>query len=152
MDEIEYIAEGLKALNNAAVSLVLKGDYEGAEKMFRSVEEMAMLFCYEEGVGMTRVSMANLSMARGNIMDALAHIEAAIGLFPPGDDRDAACDMQKKISLHALESGMEKERAGDLKGALEMFETILPILNEKRAELVAAEIENIKRYLESGSE
>jgi len=147
MDEITFLAEGLKALNNAAVDLVLKGEYDDAERAFKTVEDMSRLFCYEEGVGMARVSLANLSMIRGNISEAVDHIETAIEYFPPGDGKEEAYALQKKISIAALEAGIEKERSGDLKGALELFEKIIHILNEKRAELVAAEIKNIKQYL-----
>jgi tetratricopeptide (TPR) repeat protein len=150
MDEITYLAEGLKAMNNAAVDMVLNGEYDKAEKTFRTVEETSRLFCYEEGVGMARTSLANLSMIKGDLIKAIDHAEAAVEFFPPGGGMEEAYDLLKRISIAALETGIEKERSGDLEGALELFERILPVLNEKRAELVAAEIENIKQYLGNG--
>ena len=150
MDEMTFfIAEGMKGLNNAAVELITKGEYDEAEKVFRTVEETARLFSYKEGIGMVRVSLANLSVMRGNILEALTHIDVATEYQPPGDGREEACTLRKKISILALEKGIEKEKQGDLKGALELFERILPNLNEKRAVLVSNEIENIKRYLKA---
>jgi len=148
MDEaITVIAEGLKGLNNAAVDLIAKGEYDEAEKMFKTAEETSRLFSYGSGVGMVRVSLANLSIMRGNVLDALTHIEVATEFYPPGCDREEACALQRKISFMALETGIEKERSGDLKGALELFERTLPWLNEKRALMVTEEIARIKQYL-----
>ena len=147
MDEITFvIAEGLKGLNNAAVDLVMKGDLDEAERVFESIENTAKMFQYNDGVGAARVSMANLSMMRGDIIQALTHIEIAVEKCS-GSNKEEACAMQKKVSMIALQKGMEKEKEGELKGALELFERILPHMNEKRAAAVSKEIESIKAYL-----
>jgi hypothetical protein len=148
MDErILVITDGIKGMNNAAVDLVMKGEYDDAERMFGSIESTARLFQYGGGIGMARMSLANLSVMRGDVMGALEHIEVAEEYYPPGNERDAACGLHKKIAFMALEIGIRKERAGDLGGALELFERIVGHLNEKRSALVAREIENIKRHL-----
>jgi len=152
MDEIEIIADGIKALYNTASEQISKGRYDEAEEVFNTIERTVEVLGYKEGIGMVRVSLANLSMMRGNILDALTHMEVAKENYSPGENMRAACDTQTKISLIALEIGMKKENDGDLEGALELFEKILPNLNEKRAAAVAGEIENIKRYLEGNAQ
>jgi len=151
MDEkIFIITEGLKGLNNAAVELIKKGEYDEAEKMFLTAESTYKLFKCDEGISMIRVSLANLSLMRGNIADALGHVETATCVCPPGKRRDEACDLHKKVAFMALKMGMEKEKSGDLRDALELFERIVPHLNEKRAALVSKEIESLKVHLEKG--
>jgi tetratricopeptide (TPR) repeat protein len=148
MDErIMIIAEGLKGMNNSAVSLVMKGEYDDAEEMFRSAESTCRLFQYSEGIGMIRVSLANLSLIRGDVKGAMSHIEVATEHYPEGEDRKEACKLRSKIALIALEIGMGLEKEGDLEGALGFFERSLPWLNEKRALLVADEIARIKEHL-----
>lgn len=148
MDErIVIIAEGLKGMNNSAVDLVMKGEYDEAEKMFESAESTCKLFQYNEGIGMIRVSLANLSVMRGNVLEALSHIEIATSCFPQCEERENVCALHRKIVMMALEAGIGKENSGDLSGALEVFERILPELNEKRAALVAKEIQKIKDHL-----
>ncbi|MCL1811786.1 MAG: hypothetical protein FWG41_06210 [Methanomassiliicoccaceae archaeon] len=148
MDErVVIIAEGLKGMNNSAVNLIMKGEYDEAAEMFASAESTCRLFQYNEGIGMIRVSLANLSVMRGNVAEALTHIEVATSFYPQCEERECACELHRKIALMALEAGIKKENAGDLAGALELFERILPHLNEKRAVLVSKEIENIKGYL-----
>jgi len=151
MDEITFvIAEGLKGLNNAAVDLVMKGDLDEAERVFESIENTAKMFQYNDGVGTARISLANLSIMKGEIIQALTHIEVAVENCS-GANKEDACAMQKKVSMMALQVGMEKEKKGELKGALELFERILPIINEKRAAAVAKEIESIKAYLKKST-
>ena len=145
MDDITMIAEGLKALNNAAVDLITKGEYDGAEKMFGTIESTYRMIGYGEGISLVRTSMANLSAIRGDLIGSLSHLE--IATENAGDNIGTVNEMRRKISLAALEIGIGKENDGDLVGALELFTKILPNLNEKRAEAVAAEIENIKRHL-----
>jgi len=144
---ITIIAEGIKGLNNAAVELARKGEYDEAEKMFESMESTARLFSYNEGVGMARMSLASISVMRGKLSEALCHIEVSVEHYPQCDGRKMACDMQSRIVLMALETGIRKEKTGDLSGALELFEKILPKLNEKRAAAVSKEIANIKEHL-----
>jgi tetratricopeptide (TPR) repeat protein len=146
-ERIIIIAEGLKGMNNAAVELIRKQDYDEAEKMFESAESTCRIFQYNEGIGMIRTSMANLSVIRGNIAEALTHIEVAIESYPQCKEKDEACALCRKLALIALDIGMKKENAGDLAGALELFERTLPHLNEKRAVPVANEIRKIKAHL-----
>jgi len=151
MDErIMIIAEGLKGMNNSAIDLIKNGEYDKAQTMFESAESTCRLFQYNDGMGMIRASLANLSVMRGNILEALAHIEMAISCYSQCKERENACEMQRNIVMIALEAGMEKENSGDLEGALEIFERILPHLNEKRVALVSAEIKSLKEYIFHG--
>jgi tetratricopeptide (TPR) repeat protein len=153
MDErVFVIAEGLKGMNNAAIDMVMKGKYDEAEKMFESAESTCRLFQYNEGIGMIRVSLANLYVMRGDLLGALTNIEIATRCYPHCKERDEARILHQKIAVMALGVGIEKENAGDLNGALEIFERILPNLNEKRAVLVAKEIDNIKEHLRAEGE
>jgi hypothetical protein len=146
-DRIVIITDGLKGLNNAAVGLVMKGEYDEAERMFETIENTSRTFRYGGGVGMARVSLANICVIRGRITGALDHMEVAVEHYPPGKERDDALIIQKKITLIALDIGIKKERSGDLNGALELFERIVGHLNEKRAVLVTKEIEHIRKHL-----
>ncbi|MDR0334284.1 MAG: hypothetical protein LBH69_00135 [Methanomassiliicoccaceae archaeon] len=146
-DKITFIAEGMIGLNNSAVELVRKGEYDGAEEMFETMENTAKLFGYNEGVGMARMSLASISMMRGRLLEALSRIEGSVCIYPECEGRKIACDMQSKIVLVALDMGIKRERAGKLNDALELFEAILPKLNEKRAAAISKEIAHIKAHL-----
>lgn len=148
MDErIMIIAEGLKGMNNSAIDLIKKGEYDKAQALFESAESTCRLFQYNDGVGMIRVSLANLSVMRGDLLEALTHVETAISLYSQCKEREKACELQRKIAMIALEAGIEKENSDDLKGALEIFERVLPYLNEKRTALVSIEIKNLREYI-----
>ncbi|AIZ56051.1 hypothetical protein Mpt1_c01480 [Candidatus Methanoplasma termitum] len=153
MDEkLLIITDGLKGLNNSAIEMIIKGEYAEAERMFETIENTSRLFGYEGGIGMARLSLANVSILKGDVFEALAHIEVAECCNLTGNDGETVCSLHKKIALMALEVGIRMENSGELRDALDLFERIHPYLNEKRAVAVKEEILNLKEYLDGGGE
>lgn len=145
--QVEVIADGLKALNNAAVELVGKGELEDAIKVITTAENTSRLFGYREGIGVAKFVLASIWMMKGEPVEAISHMDAAMEFLPPGEERDLAEEQGLKIALEVLKIGLEKRAEGDQEGTLEMFEKALPYLNEKRAEVISREIENLRSQL-----
>ncbi|MDR0887988.1 MAG: hypothetical protein LBM39_02235 [Candidatus Methanoplasma sp.] len=145
-ERILIITEGLKSLNNSAVDMISKGDYDSAAHLFETAEKTSDLFGYSEGVGMANLSLANLFVLKKDVLGALAYAVKAADILPPGEDKNTAKDMSRKLAISAVRLGIEKEDSGDFESALKAFEAAYPHVGD-RAPMIADEISFIKSHL-----
>ena len=139
-DIIKSVVELLKGINNSAAEMVRSGNFENAVKMYEMGEQTSLKFYYTDGAVFNRLYIAKIHIieeqydAAMDCLDKLAEYEMS------QDAEKALTAFYKEAGMVLLKAGMNMEAAGNLTGALQLFEKIQPYLNKKRADAVEKEI------------
>lgn len=149
-DVIKGIVELLKGINNSAAELVGSGKLEEAVKMYELGEQTSLKFYYADGAFMNRLYIAKIHIMEENF-------EAAADCLDRLSEYDSVQNAERELAIFykeagmiLLKAGMEMEAAGNLTGALRLFEKIQPYLNKKRADVVEKEIIMLKAKVGAG--
>jgi len=144
---IENVVDLLKGINNSAVGLIQKGDFEAAVKMFELGEETSLRFNYIDGALSNRLNMIKVQLLSGNFLQVIDSLDIMAEFDVSDEMRKEVTRFFKEASVTMLKAGMDMEANGDMRNALRMFERIHPYLNNKRADLVGKEIEMLRSKL-----
>lgn len=148
MSEIaKHITEMIKAQYNLAAGAITRGDYQAAQEAYEQAGYVSHLVKYDQGVAMAFLSLANLCLLRADDESAWNYALSARAYDDTSATGEQAQKLLQSMALTLLKQAIELERSGRLEEALTIFIKIQPQLNPKRAELVAAEIETLRRQL-----
>ena len=153
MDDLLFreIANEIKGLNNQAFKLISRGRLTEAEAMCQRGLETTRNLAYYDGMATFLFNLANLEILRDDLLKAMEY-GALCGEMHTKSQTDAAdCDaLMKDLAKAAMKKGVEHEKKGDFRAALEYYYASLPFSEEKYRQAMLKEIRLIERLVNSG--
>lgn len=144
-DMIAFIGGQIKEYFQKAVLYIQEKQYENARECYEKAAVLCKLTNYNAGIGMVNLSMANLEVLLGNYKESLKLALSSENLFESCEDKKNAADFIKKLCQQIVQEGMKLEKSQQYPSAIELFETALPYLNQKRQQILKQEIDLLKK-------
>ena len=148
---IGEIANELKGLNNQAVKLISQGSFAEAEALCKRGFETAKLLSYYDGMATFLFNLANMEAIKGDLLKALTYGALCREMHETaGTDLEGSDKLLGSLAKAAMKKGMEHEKKGELKEALEYYYASVPFSEEKYRLAMLKEIELIEKVHENG--
>lgn len=142
------IANEIKGLNNHAMALVNQGDLIGAEVYYQKALEITKLCQYYDGMAIIYFNLANIEVLKDDLLEAITYSVLAIKMHNKAQSSSDKCDeMLNKLALATMKKGIEYEKKGQLKEALEYYYACLNYIEDNYQQAIQQEIELIKRVM-----
>lgn len=147
MEEISIMIAGkLKELYNIAYAMIAKKNYEKAKDCYENAAQLCSVIQYSEGSVMAWISLANLYMLQQEDLKAFEYGRKAeegcksshIVMEPEPEE------FLRKLSKRLLQQGISLEQKNKLVEAYQIYEMILPYLNERNRGAVEQEMKLIR--------
>jgi len=148
MDESIFreVANEIIGLNNHAVRLIKEGRLSEAETFCQKSLELTKILTYYDGMAKSYFNLANLEVMKNDLFKAITYGTLCREMHEKAGTETASCDeLMKKLSKAAMKKGMELEKKGMFKEALEYYQASLPVAEEKYRQAMLKEIELIER-------
>ncbi|MDR0490904.1 MAG: hypothetical protein LBH28_06640 [Oscillospiraceae bacterium] len=153
MDDAVFkeIANEIKGFNNKAIRLISQGKFDDAEAVCKRGLEMSQTLSYYDGMAMFFFNLANMETVRGDLLKAMTYGALCREMNEKAQTDTESCDkLMKSLAKSAMMRGMEHEKKGELKEALEYYYAGAPFSEEKYRMAMLGEIELIKRVISDG--
>jgi len=148
---IGEIANELKGLNNQAVKLISQGSFAEAESLCKRGLETAKMLSYYDGMATFLFNLANMEAIKGDLLKALTYGALCREMHEAaGTDLEGSGKLLVSLAKAAMKKGMEHEKKGELKEALEYYYASVPFSEEKYRLAMLKEIELIEKVHENG--
>ncbi|MCL2862771.1 MAG: tetratricopeptide repeat protein [Methanimicrococcus sp.] len=148
MDEsiLREIANEIKGLNNHAVKLIKEGRLADAETYYQKSLELTRVLTYYDGMAKSYFNLANLEVLKDDLFKAITYGALCREMHEKAKTDTENCDkLLGKLSKAAMKKGMELEKKGMLKEAVEYYQAGIPFAEEKFRQAMQKEIELIER-------
>ena len=144
------IANEIKVLNSQAVKLVSQGRLTEAEAICKKGLELTGNLAYYEGMAVFFFNLANLEALRDDLIKAMTYGALCVEIHDKAQTDAESCDaLMNSLAKAAMKKGVEHEKKGDLKTALEYYYASLPFLGLKYRQATLKEIELIEKLMKS---
>ena len=150
MDDMVFkeIANEIKGLNNQAVRLIGQGDFSNAEALCFRALDITQNITYFDGTAMVFYNLANLETLRGDILKAMAYGALCKEMHEKAQTDATPCEeLLARLAKVAIKQGVEYEKQGRLREALECYYASAPFSGEKYRLAMLKEIAMIERLI-----
>jgi len=146
------IANEIKGMNNQAIRLISQGRLAEAESVCQKALAMTKHFAYYDGMAMFFFNLANLEALRDDLLKAMTYGALCREMHEKAQTETARCDeLLGSLAKAAMKKGIELEKTGMLKEALDYYYASVPFSEEKYRRAMTKEIELIERVINAGN-
>lgn len=140
------IANEIKRLNHEAVMQIGQGNLENAEILCKRALEITESLLYYDGMAIALYNLANLEAVRGDLPGAISYAGLCRMMHEKAGSDPAQCDeVLAKLAKAAMRKGMEFEKNGEWRQALDHYQAAAPFSEEKYRQAMLKEIEIIRK-------
>lgn len=142
------IADEIKGLCNQAVRMIGQGNFCEAEAFCQRALAITQTISYYDGMALVLFNLANLEAIRGDLLKAITYGALCQEIHGKAGTDSALCDeLLGNLAKSAMKKGMEYEKNGELREALEYYYACVPFSLEKYRLAILKEIEIVERLM-----
>jgi len=147
----EEVANEIKGLNNQTIRLISQGNFDEAEAVCKRALKTAETLSYYDGMAMFFFNLANLEILKDDLLKAMTYGALSMEMHEKAQtDMENCAKLMRNLAKTAMKKGMEHERKGEFKEALEYYYAGVPFSEEKYRQAMLKEIELIERVTDNG--